>query len=167
MSPDTQEDFIEKFNARRLAKHETSPNTNKRKADSPPMENSQESSRSVRAFDGDEPPKMSFDDGDPSKMSFDVGNSDPDCAVDGEPGPAIETTSTPTRQTTPVTEKPAQPDDDGPRYPKRNQPVSQAKADQCAKVTADNERAQAEIEAAGVHVRDFASGYETKVTDRG
>ena len=38
------------------------------------------------------------------------------------------------------------------------------KTDNSAKVTADSERAQAEAEAAGVHVRDFATGYTTDLS---
>ena len=153
MSQDAQEEFLQKFHDRRMAKHkyETSKEeTNKRKADSPsPSQNSPAPQRNIRIFDGD--------DYDSPEMSFEIDKSDP--LSDGEPGPAIETTST--RQTTPFAEKPAQ--NDGSTF--KSEPVktvTRNKAEQCARITAESERAQLEIEAAGVHVRDFATGYETR-----
>ena len=53
-----------------------------------------------------------------------------------------------------------------PKSPKRSHQNISEKAEESVKVTAESEQARAEIEAEGIHVKDFATGYSTIVTDR-
>ena len=52
------------------------------------------------------------------------------------------------------------------KAPKRPRKTTMERAEQRVMATAENEQARAELEAAGTHVHDFATGYSTIVTDR-
>ncbi|OAL32621.1 hypothetical protein AYO20_07931 [Fonsecaea nubica] len=87
---------------------------------------------------------------------------------DAEAGAAAPSSSSPPKPTTPPQENPKVTDHLAMRQPCvqpiRDRSMSRGwdKAMKCAQVTTENERARKEIEAAGCHVKDYATGYGTR-----
>ena len=150
--------FLDDFRALRDNKRRL-----KRKSNSEPPPISKEMAEIIRERDqrararpqGTTLPLTMFSDGNTSTGS--------DNTTSG-PDPALDSSSSSSRPDITYLQVPT-PDGGNTVKIKRPRRNTIYKSDQCAKITADSERARAETETAGVHVKDFATGYATDVSD--